>query len=41
MGSASISWHIEKLMAKLGTETPKTAVTRWHALARRAEAARN
>lgn len=39
--TASISWHIEQLMVKLGTETPKTAVTRWHALARRAEAARN
>jgi DNA-binding CsgD family transcriptional regulator/GAF domain-containing protein len=35
---ASISWHIEQLMAKLGTDTPSTAVTRWQSLASSAQA---
>jgi GAF domain-containing protein len=29
---ASVSWHIEQLMVKLGTDTPRTAVTRWQSL---------
>lgn len=30
--TASISWHIEQLMVKLGAETPTTAVSRWQSL---------
>jgi DNA-binding CsgD family transcriptional regulator len=36
---ASIGWHLEQLMDKLGAESPTTAVTRWHALTCKAQAA--
>jgi hypothetical protein len=38
--TASISWHIEQLMVKLGTDTPKTALTRWQSLTSNARAVR-
>jgi DNA-binding CsgD family transcriptional regulator len=36
---ASISWHLEQLMDKLGAESATTALTRWHSLTDKAEAA--
>jgi DNA-binding CsgD family transcriptional regulator len=35
---ASVRWHLDQLMSKLGAETRSDAVARWHALARRASA---
>jgi DNA-binding NarL/FixJ family response regulator len=35
---ASVRWHLDQLMSKLGAETPSEAVARWHSLASRASA---
>jgi DNA-binding CsgD family transcriptional regulator len=37
---ASIGWHVEQLLAKLGTDTARNAVTRWRSLASRGQPAR-